>query len=124
MEKQADIFIDDPWKLDSFSENIIYKFLLRPTKSRALPLDRGTLADESKVLVFAGGDTTANALTIGTVKILCNPGTQDKLYEELKVLWPDLNDPFPRLEDLERCALLVRGIMVSFFFLDLVHSLH
>ncbi|KAI9865057.1 MAG: hypothetical protein M1830_006062, partial [Pleopsidium flavum] len=84
----------------------IYHLLLNPEAYRnktAPTVD--SLYDESQVLMFGGGDTTANVTMIGTFYLLANPATLARLKEELREAWPRLEKE-PDLRDLERLPYL------------------
>jgi cytochrome P450 len=67
-------------------------------------LDR--LWQEGQIVVGAGADTTANALTITTFHVLDNPEILKKLRKELLTAMPERHSR-PRLVDLEHLPYLV-----------------
>jgi cytochrome P450 len=73
-------------------------------------LDR--LAQEAQVIIGAGSDTVANALTVTTFHILNNPEVLVKLKRELETAMPDLYAP-TKLAVVERLPYLVS---VSLFY--------
>lgn len=76
-------------------------------------LGREELVGESMNLVFAGGHMAGNTLTIGTARLMQAPGAQQKLYEELCAIWPDLDSPQPPCEALEKLPYLVGRVRSS-----------
>lgn len=65
-----------------------------------------SLRDEALFMVFAGTDTTSNALTLGSVHVLDDPEVHQRVKAELLEAWPILADK-PRYEDLENLPYLV-----------------
>ncbi|PGH11422.1 hypothetical protein AJ79_04923 [Helicocarpus griseus UAMH5409] len=68
------------------------------------------LFDEAQIVVGAGIETTAYALTVATFHIVNNPRIYQKLREELVQAIPDINAP-PTLLELEKLPYLTGCIM-------------
>jgi cytochrome P450 len=89
------------WGLDK----TIFHALLEsdlPTEEKSFP----RLWQEAQVVIGAGADTTANALTITHFHILDNPDVQKRLREELITAWPDKSEP-AQLKIIEQLPYLV-----------------
>ncbi|EON70045.1 hypothetical protein W97_09313 [Coniosporium apollinis CBS 100218] len=75
------------------------------------------LWQEGQVVVGAGADTTANALTVTTFHLLDNPDKLQRLKSELEMLMPDLCSPV-KLRELEQLpymsAVLSEGLRLSY----------
>jgi Cytochrome P450 len=94
----------------------IYHELLRPEAHRnGIVPNIYALCNESRVLLFAGTDTTALALMHGSFYILKLPNVYRKLKEELRAIWPDLHAEVPpSLNELEKLPFLVRITLYHF----------
>jgi cytochrome P450 len=66
----------------------------------------GSLYEEAQALMFAGSDTTGNALMVGTFYLLKRPETYAKLKQEILSIWPKLDADPPTLRELERLPYL------------------
>ncbi|KAI0791420.1 cytochrome P450 [Abortiporus biennis] len=69
-------------------------------------LDKYDLFEEAWLLIFAGTDTTGNALTVGMVNVIDNPQIYGKLRAELEKAWPSLSGGAPKYEELEKLDYL------------------
>lgn len=67
------------------------------------------LWQEGQVVIGAGADTTANALTITHFHILDNPEVEKKLRSELSAALPDKNEPV-QLKAVEQLPYLVSRV--------------
>jgi Cytochrome P450 len=54
----------------------------------------------------AGSETVGNTFSHGAFHVMNNPAISRKLFEELKLAWPDLHIA-PTFEDLEKLPYLV-----------------
>ncbi|GJE88578.1 cytochrome P450 [Phanerochaete sordida] len=70
---------------------------------------------EAWLYLFAGTDTSSDALTAGTLHVLGDPAIHQKLVQELREAWPKL-DERPRYEDLESLPYLRAVIKESLRF--------
>lgn len=103
--------VKNPDSLQDLPHRIIYHELLSTKASKGEPLpSAGSLYEEAQALMFGGGDTTGNAIMLGTFHLLSLPGYVDRLKEELYSAWPVLDEP-PRFEVLEKLAFLVRFVL-------------
>ena len=108
LKKQIASHIDDPETLSRLPHSTtIYHLLLNPEvyKSKTVASHK-SLYEESQALMFGGGDTTANAIMIGTFYLLKNPSTMSRLKKELLDAWPTLEED-PGLKTLEALPYLV-----------------
>lgn len=94
----------NPQVLADYHQLTIYHELL---KDRGNNLSDVSLGDEAMLLVTAGTDTAGDALTVGTLNVLANPGIHAKLLNELMEAWPNV-DEILRFEQLEKLPYLVR----------------
>lgn len=98
--------LDHPEVLDSAPHpTIFHKLIDTEDPSKTPPFM--SLRDEALLMIFAGTDTSSNALTLGTVHILANPDIHMRLKSELLAAWPELLDR-PRYEELDSLPYLVR----------------
>lgn len=108
IDAQAAHYKRNPEELMSLKNNTIYKYMLTPTtKGHQLAVDDATLKHDGRTLIFAGAETTANTLTIGSAYVAKSPEIQENLYQALKKAWPRKDDPCPGWEKLENCEYLV-----------------
>jgi len=71
-----------------------------------LPPREKSLEQEGQVIVGAGADTTANALSVITFHLLDNPDKVKNLKSELKTVMPDPYSP-AKLRELEQLPNMV-----------------
>ncbi|KAG7453091.1 cytochrome P450 [Guyanagaster necrorhizus] len=85
---QIEGILADPGSLDAFHDTI-YNCLLSPEKlkSQQVP-SKKSLLDEAQNLLFAGTDTTSNAMTVGFFYVLNDPAIHAKLTSEIFAAWP------------------------------------
>ncbi|TGZ82715.1 cytochrome P450 [Ascodesmis nigricans] len=57
-------------------------------------------------LVFAGTDTVGNTLLFAATHLLLNPKFDRRLLEELSTAWPDITEPPPPIQVLEKLPFL------------------
>ncbi|KAF2195904.1 cytochrome P450 monooxygenase-like protein [Zopfia rhizophila CBS 207.26] len=75
-------------------------------RSKTVP-SAGSLYEEAQALMFAGTDTTGNALMVGTYHLLKQPEKLLKLKAELLAAWPSLaGQEEPKCRDLENLQYL------------------
>lgn len=111
-QPQVDAAIADPASLAKYSHPTIYHRLLDPSSASHTSITRDELLQEAKNLIFAGTDTTANALYIALWHLMRNPTLQTRLRAELATIWPNLDDP-PVYETLSTIPLLTAVIKES-----------
>ncbi len=83
---------------------IFHELLNSDLPPREKSLER--LWQEGQVIVGAGTDTTANALSVITFHLLDNPDKVKKLKSELKTVMPDPYSP-AKLRELEQLPNMV-----------------
>jgi cytochrome P450 len=71
--------------------------------------DVDQLTDDAFIIIAAATDTTGNAMTIATYKVLSNPSIYGKLKDELKEAFPDGNVKLDFVT-LEKLPYLVRDL--------------
>lgn len=71
------------------------------------------LWQECQVIIGAGADTTAHAITFTQFHVLDNPDVHRKLTEELIAAWPDKSEP-GQLKIVENLPYLVTISLSSF----------
>lgn len=86
--------------------HIVGQELLQGSLNSGKPLDAETMFHELGTITFAGTDTVANTLTMGTFRVLEKTATKERLMEELRTVWPDI-DQCPTFEALKRLPYLV-----------------
>lgn len=73
-------------------------------KTKTVPSER-SLYEEGVNFLFAGADTTGNALMLGSYYLLKSPKAYHTFKQELQELWPVLEQE-PNLQDLENLPYL------------------
>ncbi|TGZ78297.1 cytochrome P450 [Ascodesmis nigricans] len=73
----------------------IFKELLKPGIREKRNLSLEYMVDESFFILAAGLETTACTMTKTIYNILRNPDVHEKLFQELKEAFPDINTPMP-----------------------------
>lgn len=102
--QQIQQLTSDPSKIKHLPHNMtIYHSLMNPEayKSGTVP-ERGSLYEESQALLFAGADTSGNALMVAIFHLLKHPEAMEKIKAELASAWPDARSPPPALRELEK----------------------
>ena len=66
------------------------------------------LWEEAGNLIAGGSETVATVINVGVFHVLNNPAVHERLVEELKRAWPELEMTM-RYETLEKLPYLVRG---------------
>ena len=74
------------------------------------PLSDTVLASEAVVTMWGGIIDLSNIVPFGTFMISQDLQLQQRLYEELKSTWADLNTPVPSYEILRHLPLLVSAL--------------
>ncbi|KAI0042794.1 cytochrome P450 [Auriscalpium vulgare] len=106
LQEQIDGILRDPSLLENAQHPIIYNELLSPDAHKGRPLPTNiSLLQEAMVLLGAGSDTSAIALTTTVYNVVNTPGIQERLHAELLAAWPNLDEP-PRYEVLEKLPFL------------------
>lgn len=104
VEEQVESVMKNPDSLKDMKHPTIYHDLMYPISGKQLT--KNALVGEGIAMLFAGSDTVGSTLSTGTAYLLNTPGVQERLFEELKTAWPDL-DKTPRAEELEKLPYLV-----------------
>jgi cytochrome P450 len=84
-------------------------------KTRTVP-DLTQLHDEGFTIIFAGANTVAVTMLMGSYHTMKSTGLLQRLRNELLTVWPDL-DIRPALADLEKLPLLTATIKESLRFI-------
>ncbi|PBK86249.1 cytochrome P450 [Armillaria gallica] len=98
--RKIDNILADPGVLGADHETIYHRLLDDVER----PSRKALLAD-AQTLLFAGTDTTSNAMIVGFFNVLNNPSIRKKLAAELKVMWPEKESPMP-YDSLEKSPYL------------------
>lgn len=107
LKQQISELVDNPENLKHLPHNMtIYHSLMNPEAYRngTVP-EPGSLYEEAQALMFAGADTSGNAMMLGSFYLLKQPDTYKKLKSELSDAWSSLDSP-PSLQQLERLPYL------------------
>ncbi|ESK87846.1 benzoate 4-monooxygenase cytochrome p450 [Moniliophthora roreri MCA 2997] len=117
LSTQVDKLLENKEALNAVDHETIYHHMLGPAEndaaaSRHVPLTRQDLVDEAMTLVGAGSDTVGLTSTVGTFYVLQNPAIAQKLKDELKSVWPDVESPVG-LTVLEKLPYLTAVIKES-----------
>lgn len=112
LRRQITGLTTDPEKLKQLPHNMtIYHRLLDPESYRDKTIPSAqSVYEESQALLFAGGDTAGNTLMVGTFFLLQNPNALQRVKEELKSAWPSLEQPGPKVRELESLPYLTAVI--------------
>jgi cytochrome P450 len=99
---------EHPEKLKHLPHNMtIYHQLMDKEAYRTSTVpEEGSLYEETQALMFAGSDTTGNALMVGTFHLLKQPETYAKFKKEILSVWPKANSEPPTLRELEALPYL------------------
>lgn len=112
LQKQIKELTSDPEKLEKLPHQMtIYHRLLdqEAYRNKAVP-PPGSLYEEAQAMMFAGGDTVANALMLGSFHLLRQPEQYSRLRQELQEGWPDLESPLDskKLEGLKYLDAVIK----------------
>ena len=103
----------NPDSLKEAPHPIIYHSLLDPRVHKGRPTPNPiSLYEEAQALMFGGTDTIGNTLTVGFFHILDQPELYARLQDEVRRVWPNLDD-HPTFEMLEPLPLLTATIKES-----------
>lgn len=107
----------NPYSLLEAPHKIIYQELLSPEANAGGKVPNATsLYEEAQALMFGGADTNGNVLMLGMFNMLEQPALMARLKKELSEVWPVLDKPPPKYEELEKLPYLVSD---SAFNLDI-----
>jgi cytochrome P450 len=118
INKQLNTILQSPEKLDEASHQTIFHRMLDANayrKTRTVP-DLTQLHDEGFTIIFAGANTVADTMLMGSYHTMQSTGLLQRLRNELLTVWPDL-DVRPALADLEKLPLLTATIKESLRFI-------
>ncbi|KAL9095313.1 MAG: hypothetical protein Q9165_002570 [Trypethelium subeluteriae] len=107
LQRQIKEVTNDPKKLEKLPHAMtIYHRLLdnEAYANKTVPLP-GSLYEEAQAMMFAGTDTVANTLMLGSFHLLRQRERYDRLKRELEGIWSDLKSP-PDLKRLESLRYL------------------
>jgi hypothetical protein len=106
----------NPKLLDDAPHRVIYSELLNPEAIKGLPSPTALqLSHEGQVSFAAGSHTVGTTLMTGIYHLLRNPGTKQRLVDELRTAWPML-DQVPQYEDLQKLPFLASVFVINLEF--------
>lgn len=105
--RKIDKILADPGVLEADHETIYHRLL----DDAERPSRKALLAD-AQTFLFAGTDTTSNAMIVGFFNVLNDPSIRAKLVAELKVMWPEKESP-KSYESLEKLPYLTGVVKES-----------
>jgi len=76
----------------------------------APPPTASQICDDARSLFGAGSHTAGTTLMTGAYYILRNPGIKQRLVDEVRTVWPVL-DQAPSYEDLEKLPFLASSFI-------------
>lgn len=118
INKQLDQVLHAPEKLDEAAHQTIFHRMLDANayrKTQTVP-DLTQLHDEGFTIIFAGANTVADTMLMGSYHAMQSPGLLKQLRQELLTVWPVLQDR-PSLSSLESLPLLTATIKESLRFI-------
>ncbi|KAI0711404.1 cytochrome P450 [Earliella scabrosa] len=89
-----------------------HMLMLHPDKGQTEIPSEKVLWEEAVTLLAAGSETVANVLNVGVFHVLNNPIIHQKLFEELRNAWPEI-DMTMHYETLEKLPYLTAVIKES-----------
>ncbi|KAK2777058.1 hypothetical protein FQN52_003241 [Onygenales sp. PD_12] len=98
---------------DLKTKTTIFQEILSSTTLLSSDKERKRLADEAAIIVAAGVETTAFALTVGTFHIVNTPAIYQRLKNELQAALPNGDTVMPSLLELEKLPYLKACIQES-----------
>ena len=108
---QVKSVLQDPKLLNDAPHRVIYNELLNPEAYKGLPRPSvSRLCDDARALFAAGSHTIGTTLITGVYHLLHNPEIKQKLLDELRTVWPVLDQP-PSYEQLEKLPFLVSAFI-------------
>ncbi len=111
MNSQVKNILKNPKLLDDAPHRVIYNELLNPELNTGeAPPTVAQLCDDAQTLFGAGSLTTGTTLMIGVHYLLRNPEAKQRLEDEVRTVWPDLDQP-PSYEVLEKLPFLVSAFI-------------
>ncbi len=106
----------NPKLLDDAPHRVLYTELLNPEANKGLPPPTELqLCHEGRVLFAAGSHTVGSTLMTGVYYLLRNPEAKQRLVDEVRTVWPVLDQAASR-EDLEKLPFLASVFLVSLEF--------
>jgi cytochrome P450 len=116
--------IADKERKDDVQDGELPRTIFQTLLTSDLPAEEKSLdrvAQEAQVVIGAGSDTVANALTVTTFHILNNPEVLMKLKQELETAMPDRSAP-TKLSVVERLSYLVSISLLLNVLDGVIHS--
>ena len=103
--------LENPKLLDDAPHRIIYNELLNPEAYKGLPRPTvSQLCDDARALFAAGSHSIGTTLITGVYHLLRNPEIKHRLLDEVRTVWPVLDQP-PSHEQLEKLPVLVSAFI-------------
>jgi len=97
--------------LDDAPHRVIYNELLNiDEKNGAPPPTASQLCDDARNLFAAGSHTTGTTLMTGAYYILRDPEIKQRLVDEVRTVWPVL-DQAPSYEEIEKLPFLASSFI-------------
>ncbi len=97
--------------MDNASHRVIYNELLNTDENKGAPSPTASqLCDDAQNLFAAGSHTTGTTLMTGAYYILRNPEIKQRLVDEVRTVWPVL-DQAPSYEELEKLPFLASSFI-------------
>lgn len=89
---KVDQLVARPELVDKEDHETIFHHLLTPRPEKGQPTipSKKALWEEAVNLIAAGSDSITGVMTFGVFYVLHNPAVRERLTEELKTAWPDL----------------------------------
>ena len=112
MIAQVKSVLQNPNSLGDAPHRVIYSELLNPEANKGLPSPTESQLDhEARVLFAAGSHTVGTTLMLGVYHLLRHPELKDKLVDEVRAVWPVL-DEAPSYEVLEKLPFLASVLIL------------
>ena len=117
VQKQLQTVLQNPEKLDEAPVQTIFHRMLdeKAYRTKSVP-DLTALHDEGFTLIFAGANTVADTMLMGSFHMLQRPALLAQLKNELLTVWPNVDCP-PSLRELETLPLLTATLKEALRFI-------
>ena len=111
MEAQVKSVLQNPKLLNGAPHHVIYNAFLNPEANRGpYPPTPLSISHDTRILFAAGSHTVGTTLMIGVYHLLRNPEAEQRLVDEVRTAWPDLNEA-PSYEELEKLPFLASAFL-------------
>lgn len=92
----------------------LMKAHLDPKSGSKEPHSDDVLISEALVTMWGGIIDMANLLPYGTFKVAQDTELCERIYEEIRTVWQNINDPVPSYEVLRHLPYLVSNLLLLF----------